>query len=132
MPRSTRRPTTPAALLRATPDRSGRFTLAGLPAGLISIAVLFPDDQFYAPAGYRLSARNKCRDPLNPYLLMGRVDRDVSDLTILFEPGPQPPPSHEVEIVAAYKAAQAGPITGVPPIGDEPSRTRTGNQGEAR
>jgi RNA polymerase sigma factor (sigma-70 family) len=105
--------------LRAKPDRSGHFTLAGLPAGLVSMAVLFPDDQFYAPAGYRLSARNKCRDPLNPYLLMGRVDRDVADLTILFEPGEQPPPSHAPDRLAAFKEAQAGPITGVPPGRDE-------------
>jgi hypothetical protein len=69
-------------------------------------------DQFYAPAGYRVSARNKCRDPLNPYRLVGRVDRDVANLTILFEPGEQPPPSHAL---AAFKEAQTGPITGVPP-----------------
>ena len=100
--------------LRSKVDRSGRFALAGLPAGLISIAVLFPDDQFYAPAGYRLSSRNRCRDPLNTYLLMGRADRDVADLTILFEPGAQDPPSREIRIREAFEEAKAGPITGVP------------------
>jgi RNA polymerase sigma factor (sigma-70 family) len=106
-------------MLHAKPDRSGRFTLAGLPEGQVSIAVNFPDDMFYAPAGYRLSARNKCLDPLNPWNLIGRVDRDVADLTILFEPGPQPPPSHDRDRMAAFKDAQAGPITGVPPGRDE-------------
>jgi hypothetical protein len=101
--------------VRSRPDRSGRFTLAGLPPGLISVVVLFPDDRFYAPAGYRLSARNRCRDPLNPYRLMGRLDHDLTDLTILFEPGPQPPPSGEEGIQEAFEEAKAGPITGVPP-----------------
>jgi hypothetical protein len=71
-------------VIRAKTDRSGRFTVAGLPEGKGSICVLFPDDQFYAPAGYRLSARNKCRDPFNTWRLVGQVDRDVADLTILF------------------------------------------------
>ena len=104
-------------MLRTKLDRSGRFTVAGLPEGKCSICVLFPDDQFYAPAGYRLSARNKCRDPLNPYRLLGRVDRDVADLTILFEPGEQPPPDRDR--LAEFGEAEAGPITGVPPSRDE-------------
>ncbi len=106
-------------MLRAKPDPSGRFTLAGLPEGQVWIVAYFPDDKFYAPAGYRVSATNKCLDPLNPYTLIGRVDRDVADLTILFEPGAQPPPSHAPERLAAFKEAQAGPITGVPPGRDE-------------
>src|SRR5262249_20353510 len=56
-------------MIRTKPDATGRFTLSGLPPGMIDVVVLFPDDRFYAPAGYRLSARNKCRDPLNPYRL---------------------------------------------------------------
>jgi RNA polymerase sigma factor (sigma-70 family) len=102
--------------LRAKPDRSGQFRLAGLPEGRVWIVAYFPDDKFYAPAGYHVSAKNKCLDPLNPYTLIGRVDRDVTDLTILFEPGEQPLPSHAPDRVAAYKEAQAGPITGVPPV----------------
>ncbi len=105
--------------LRAKPDRSGRFTLAGLPDGQVWVVAYFPDDKFYAPAGYRVSAKNKCLDPLNPYTLIGRVDRDVADLTILFEPGEQPTPSHAPDRLAAFKEAQAGPITGVPPGRDE-------------
>ncbi len=95
--------------VRAKPDRSGRFTLAGLPEGLVWVVAYFPDDMFFAPAGYRLSGKNKCVDPLNPYLLMGRVDRDIADLTILFEPGNQPPPSVDPDRLEAFKEAQAGP-----------------------
>jgi RNA polymerase sigma factor (sigma-70 family) len=101
--------------IRTKPDRSGRFTLAGLPQGQVSICGYFPDDKSYAPAGYHVSARNLCLDPLNPWLLVGRVDGDVADLTILFEPGEQPPPSFAPAALAAFKEAQAGPVTGVPP-----------------
>jgi RNA polymerase sigma factor (sigma-70 family) len=108
-----------AGLLRAKPDRSGRFRVAGLPAGEVAVCVHFPDDQFYAPAGYRISPRNKCVDPLNPWRLIGRADRDVADLTILFEPGEQQPGGSQADITAASKDALAGPITGVPPDRDE-------------
>ena len=90
MPKSSPRPITPADVT-GKPDRSGRFTLTGLPAGLVSIAVLFPDDQFYAPAGYRLSAGTSA-GPAQPLILMGRVDRDVADLTILSSQAPSPRP----------------------------------------
>jgi hypothetical protein len=106
-------------VIRAKPNRSGQFTVVGLPAGKGSICVLFPDDQFYAPAGYRLSARNKCRDPFNTCRLVGQLDLDVADLMILFEPGPRPSLSRDPNILAAFNEAEAGPITGVTPWRDE-------------
>ena len=100
--------------LRTGFDQRGRFTVAGLPDGQVEIVAYFPDDKMYAPAGYHVSSRNKCLDPLNPWRLVGRLDHDISDLTILFEPGPQPSPRLDPTSTSASKAAQAGPITGVP------------------
>ncbi len=96
-------------------DRLGRFTLSGLPEGQIDLVAYFPDDKSYAPAGYHVSTKNKCLDPLNPWWLVGQLARVMSDRTLLFEPGEQPPPSHAPDRLAAFKEAQAGPITGVPP-----------------
>ncbi len=105
--------------LRTRLDRLGRFTLSGLPEGQIDVVAYFPDDKSYAPAGYRVSAKNKCLDPLNPWRLVGRIERDMSGLTILFEPGEQPSLSLASDRLAAFKEAQAGPITGVPPGRDQ-------------
>lgn len=60
-------------------DENGRFVVEGLATEEYSVASVIP--------GYRLSPKNECASPLNPGLLEGRVDRDVSDLTILYEPG---------------------------------------------
>jgi hypothetical protein len=105
--------------LRTKPDRSGRFTLVGLPEGQVKVCVYFPEAKSYAPAGYRVSARNKCLDPLNPWRLVGRIDQDMADLTILFEPGEQPAPNFAPDLQAVFKESQAGPITGVPPGRDQ-------------
>jgi len=43
----------------------------------------------------------------------------MSSRTILFEPGEQPSPSPASDRLAAFKEAQAGPITGVPPDRDQ-------------
>ena len=59
-------------------DERGRFVVEGLPTEEYSVSSFIK--------GYRLSAKNECASPHNPGLLEGRVDRDVSDLTILYEP----------------------------------------------
>ncbi|MDR3639370.1 MAG: sigma-70 family RNA polymerase sigma factor [Isosphaeraceae bacterium] len=101
--------------LRAKVNAEGRFEVVGLPEGQVDVCVYFPDDRTYAPAGYRASARNRCLDPLNPWRLVGRLDRDLTGLTILFEPGAQPAPSLAPDVLANFKRAQAGTIAGVPP-----------------
>lgn len=61
------------------PDPSGRFETAGLPTGLYSLTIRLN--------GYEVSARNLSADLLNPGSLVGRVERDVTDLVLLLEPG---------------------------------------------
>ena len=38
--------------------------------------------------GYRISGKNASLDPWNPFMLMGKLNADKTDLKILFEPGP--------------------------------------------
>jgi thiol-disulfide isomerase/thioredoxin len=101
--------------VRAKFDEQGRFEVRGLPEGLLTVCVLFPDHRRYTPPGYRVSDKNKCRSPLSPYMIAGQLDRDVTDLTLLFEPGEEPPSSLDPGQLADFKEAQAGTITGAPP-----------------
>ncbi len=107
-------------------DQQGRFRVNGLPAGPVSVSFWFSDKESIEPllAGYRLSPRNKCADPETGPSLEGRLDQDITDLTILFEPDP----AHrrrglvnrnwdvDPAVVADFEDAKAGPITGVPPL----------------
>jgi hypothetical protein len=102
-------------LLRAKVDAQGRFQLLGLPESEVDVCVRFPDIQTWLPPGYRLSTRDKCVDPLNPYRLVGKLDRDVDDLTILFEPGEEPRSNYEPGPLEDFKEAKSGTITGAPP-----------------
>jgi RNA polymerase sigma-70 factor (ECF subfamily) len=102
-------------LVRARLDERGRFEARGLPEGPVSVCVLFPDHKRYTPPGYRLSGRNKCRSPLSPYMVAGQLDRDVTDLTLLFEPGEEPPSSLDPGLLADFREVQAGTIAGAPP-----------------
>src|SRR5262249_52123774 len=104
--------------VRAPLDDKGRFEVHGLSQGPISVCVHFPEHRNYTPPGYRVSGQNKCRDPLNPWRLVGQLDRDITDLTMLFEPGEAPRSSLDPGQLADFKEAQAGPITGVSPLGD--------------
>ena len=65
--------------------------------------------------GYRLSVRNKCLDPLNPFRLIGKLDRDIDNLTILFEPGEEPEANYDPGPAADFKEARSGTIAGAPP-----------------
>jgi hypothetical protein len=60
-------------------DDDGAFDVRGIPEESVSIHVRMP--------GYRLAAKNPNLDRLNPWRLMGRVDRDLLDFQILFEQG---------------------------------------------
>ena len=98
---------------RSTP--SGRFELLGLPESEVHVWVRFPDIKTWLPPGYRLSSRNKCLDPLNPYRLVGKLDRDVDDLIILFEPGEEPESNYDPGPCEDFKEARSGTIAGAPP-----------------
>ncbi len=65
------------------------------------------------------SRKNRCVNPAQPELIEGQVDRDITNLTILVEPGPPPKLRDrnllDPAMVADFDEARAGPITGVPP-----------------
>jgi peroxiredoxin len=104
-------------------DEGGRFEVKGIPEGSVRVYIHCKDQDvvgFSDPIpGYRLSPRNKCLDPTSSKALQGMVDRDITDLTILLEPGETP--KHMPGTVAEFNDAKAGPITGVPP-GYDPKR----------
>ena len=98
-------------------DNTGRFRFTGLPEGPVEVSVDIAGD--FQPRGYRFSPTNKCLDPRFPTRVVGQLDRDIDDLTILFEPSeiPEQHPRVDVDpaVFADFNDAQAGPITGVPP-----------------
>ena len=100
--------------LQGIVDDQGRFELLGLPESEVHVWVRLPELKNFLPPGYRLSARNKCVDPLSPHLLVGRLDRDVDDLTILFEPGEKPDSNCDPGALEDFKEAKSGTIAGAP------------------
>jgi hypothetical protein len=68
-------------------DADGRFEVAGMPPGVVFLSVVFPNNE-YAPKGYRFSSENVSLDHSYPFRLVGKLDRDINDLKVLFEPGP--------------------------------------------
>jgi hypothetical protein len=83
-------------------DAEGRFEVTGMYPGKWSLAILFPN-HLYAPDGYRLSSENVSLDHSSAAYLTGMLDRDITDLTILFEPGlawnfPGRPSSEEIPV----------------------------------
>ena len=103
--------------LRAPVDPpTGRFEVLGLPEATVAVVVQFPDNpRSWLPPGYRISPTVQCLDPMNAYRVMGRLDRDVTDLTILFEPGPEPRMTLDPGRLADFEEAKARTITGAPP-----------------
>ncbi len=95
-------------------DEAGRFEVKGIPDGRVSIYMM-------GITGYRLSPRNKCLDHTLPDHLAGMISRDITDLTILIQPGLAPEPgtltTDELDpaLVADFEDAKAGPITGIAP-----------------
>jgi hypothetical protein len=101
-------------------DDQGRFRIDGLPSVPVSISIRFDGETAdeKVPPGYRLSGRNKCLDPRFPWKITGRLDRDVMDLTVLFEPGeafhPGYPSAVNPKAVLDFADARARTITGAP------------------
>jgi RNA polymerase sigma factor (sigma-70 family) len=108
-----------AGSLQQRLSTGGRFEFKGLPEGPVSISVLFPGTP--AAAGYRISPRNKCRNPRQPGQLSGHLDHDITDLTILLEPGQAAEAASlssfelDLALIADFDDAKTGPIIGVPP-----------------
>ncbi len=98
-------------------DDTGRFAFAGLPEGPVEVSAYIA--RKLQPLGYRLSPTNKCLDPQIRVRMVGQLDHDIDDLTILFEPSEIPEQHARVDVdpavMADFNDAQAGPITGVPP-----------------
>jgi hypothetical protein len=112
--------------MRQKPDSAGYFEFKGLLEGPVA---LWFSDRDSAPStpdrglsGYHLSSRNESRDPTDTGKLIGRLDHDVSDLTILLEPGRDAPAagagrssSSVFEPGALRERASAAPMRGLPP-----------------
>ena len=107
--------------IAATIDDRGGFEVLGLPETEVGVCLTFPGVNGYLPPGYRLSPLVKCASPINIFKIEGQLDRDIDDLTILFEPGPEPRTSLDPGRLADFKAVRAGTITGAPP-GSVPGR----------
>jgi hypothetical protein len=106
-------------------DATGHFRIKGLPGGTIGVRLELKwniDQPGYPipPPGYRLSAQNACLDPATGLDLIGQLDRDKSDLTILVEPdgsGPKGAPAIPSSLtpasLARFQTARTGRIAGV-------------------
>ncbi len=111
--------------LRRKPASNGHFRFEGLPEG--PMAVYFSSDSprmssATSPVpGYHLSPKNKSIDTCAGSQLLGRIERDVTDLTILLEPGEKPAPETDAkpaDLVQSERArmeqARSHPLAGVP------------------
>ncbi len=99
---------------------TGSFESKGLPDGRVALRVEVPRDP--AATRYRVSAQNKCSHPAANNQLEGQLDHDITDLTILLEPDPEQDlqlrrsiEDIDLAVLADFKDARAGPITGIPP-----------------
>ncbi|MGA2869786.1 MAG: M56 family metallopeptidase, partial [Verrucomicrobiota bacterium] len=72
--------------MQVTPDQDGKFEATGIPPEVISLSARVK--------GYHVSERNLSVDQINPYRLIGRVDRDITNLVFMLEKGPDPAPDY--------------------------------------
>ena len=101
-------------------DASGKFDFKGLPPGAVRVFLHLKRSQ--DGSDYHASAKNRCLNPSHRVItLEGQLDHDITDLTILLEPGAEDgigrPPYDRPDptALADFNDAKAGPITGVPP-----------------
>ena len=72
--------------LQLTLDQDGNFDAMNVPDETVILSARVK--------GYHLSTQNKSFDPLNPFRLMGHVDREITNLVFLLEKGPDPRPDY--------------------------------------
>jgi hypothetical protein len=118
--------------LSTTCDAGGRFEIAGVPHGMVTVTAsvevrparqipgtVMPAGQPAPVVAYQLAASNRCRNPRVTTQLEGEIIRDISDLTLLLEPvDPQDlvkPWPIDASLIARFEKARNGPIAGVPP-----------------
>jgi hypothetical protein len=104
----------PASRIWSRLDQKGRFEFRGLYDGPVRVSIDFSNGSGRVRPGFRLSAKNKCLDPGEPFELAGQLDRDITDLTILFDEGGLPEPNRDPAVRAAFEKLSSGPITGIP------------------
>ena len=96
--------------LQSEVDVQGRFHFEGVPAESVNLSIRVK--------GYRLSARNRSLDLMNPFHLEGRVTTNITGLVVELEPGGRDPnagPSAYVSLAeeplqGAEKAKAGGDI----------------------
>ncbi len=76
--------------MQLTLDKNGGFDTTGLPEEAISLSARVK--------GYHISAQNKSVDRLNTDRLVGRVNRDITDLVYRVDKGPHPQPDYNMNI----------------------------------
>ncbi|HZI32602.1 MAG TPA: M56 family metallopeptidase, partial [Candidatus Binatia bacterium] len=72
--------------MQITLDAGGHFDVKSVPNELVTLSARVKD--------YHVSARNLSADLMNPYQLIGRVDRDITNLVFLLEKGPTERPDY--------------------------------------
>jgi beta-lactamase regulating signal transducer with metallopeptidase domain len=73
--------------MQITLDADGNFAATDVPNELVDLSARVK--------GYRVSARNLSLDQMNPFRLIGRVDRDITNLVFMLEKGPDPRPDYQ-------------------------------------
>ncbi len=89
--------------MQVTLDQNGGFDVTGFPDELFSLSVRVK--------GYHVSARNLSLDQLNPFQLIGRVDRDITNLVFILEKGPDPEPDYS-HVDPDYNDSRQRPLRG--------------------
>ena len=89
--------------LQLTLDPNGNFNATNVPDEMITLSLRLK--------GYHVSARNLSLDALNPYRLIGKVDRDITNLDFLFEKGPEPRPDYG-HMDPDYNESRTRPLRG--------------------
>lgn len=95
--------------MQIIPDQGGYFDTAGIPDELISLSARVK--------GYRVSARNLSVDEMNPFQLIGRVDRDITNLVLMLERGPDPQPDYS-HVDPDYNQSRQRPLRGAEGVPD--------------
>jgi beta-lactamase regulating signal transducer with metallopeptidase domain/uncharacterized GH25 family protein len=89
--------------MQVTPDQDGKFEATGIPTEMISLSARVKD--------YHVSGRNLSVDQMNPYRLIGRVDRDITNLVFMLEKGPDPVPDYS-HVDPDYNESRQRPLRG--------------------